>query len=129
MIYFLCKLYSVKRIHSSRMCTVLSSSHLSRGVCLSACLDTNPPGPDPQDQAPPLDQTPRDQAPPWKQTPRPGIPPGQTPLGPGTPLYGKTDTCKNITFATSLRTVKKVSMPSYILYPLLPFHWRIQEKE
>ena len=49
------------RMHSSRMCTVRSSSRLSRGVCLSACWDTNPPGtrPPPKTRHPPGTRHPR----------------------------------------------------------------------
>ena len=73
-------------MHSSRMRTVRSSSRLSRGgVCLSACWDSNPP---------PGTRHPRDQAPPQDRA-HPPLPRGQT------------GTCKNITFATSLRTVIK----------------------
>ena len=49
------------RMHSSRMPTIRSSSHLSRGegLCLSACWDTNPPGPGtPSGSRPPRDQAP-----------------------------------------------------------------------
>ena len=70
------------RMHSSRMPTIRSSSHLSRG---EGSASVHAGIPTPQDQAPPLGaDPPRDQAPP----PR-----------------GQTHTCKNITFATSLRTI------------------------
>ena len=47
------KFYNVTRMHSSRMRTTRSSSHLLGGVCLNACWDTpgcgpgDPPRPDP----------------------------------------------------------------------------------
>ena len=115
------------RMHSSRMRTVRSSSR--GGVCLSACWDTNPPSRQPPDQAPPgsrplCSRHPRLTRHPWEQTPSPtrhslvadlsaadtptgpGTPWEQTPPRPDTPLpCGPTHTCKNITFATSLRTV------------------------
>ena len=80
-----------------------------------------PPGADPQNQASPWaaplgpgtppEQTPHgtrhcppwDQAPPRDQAPRPE---GGTPLRSRHPSCGQTHTCKNITFATSLRTVR-----------------------
>ena len=61
-------------MHSSRMCTIRSSSHLS-GVAdpapMHAGITTPPKGTDPLDQAPPRADTPLDQA---------------APPGPGTPL-------------------------------------------
>ena len=70
-------------------------------VCLSACWDTNPPGPGtPRTRNTPWEQTPPDQTLLWEQTPRPP-PPRREP----TPPFGQTDACKNITIATSLRTV------------------------
>ena len=61
--------------------------------------------------------TPLEQAPPWEQAP----PPEQTPCcnacwdsTPPPPVNRITDTCKNITFATSLRTV--TSFTSQFLY-------------
>ena len=105
------------RMHSSRMHTVRSSGRVSRG---GAFWDTTP-----QDQAPPPGRPnsfgtrhlPRTRLPRTRLPPEPG-----TPLGPGTPHQDQappyqdqapptppvnriTDTCKNITFATSLRTV------------------------
>ena len=59
----------VTRMHSSKIRTICSSSHLSRG---GGVQSRHPPAP--PDQAPPC---------------------------------GQTDTCKNITFATSLQTVKR----------------------
>ena len=56
------------RMHSSRMCTDYSSSHLLGGVCVSACWDT-PPGPGLE--------TPRV----WTWTPPPTTP--NLPLGAG----------------------------------------------
>ena len=79
------------RMHSSRMRTVRSSSRLSGGVFLSACWDTTtPPG--------------RHPPPSWRQPP-----PDQAPPGSRHPPCGQTHACKNITFATSLRTVIKRS--------------------
>ena len=61
----------------------------------------------PSDQAPP----PREQTLPWTKyppriDPREQTPPHQTPQTRHPPVDRMTDTCKNITFATSLRTVK-----------------------
>ena len=106
------------RMHSSGMRTVRSSSRLSLGgICLSACWDTTPrlgtprPG-TPQDQAPLHGPgTPLDQAPPRSRPPGPGTPleadtPRDQAPSRSRPPCGQTDTCKNITFATSLGTVK-----------------------
>ena len=91
-------------MHSSRMHTICSSSHLSWGVCLSACWDTNPPGPVTPWSRPHLGPgTPWDQAPPRSRTLPEQTP--QTRHPPGTRL-GQTHTCKNITFTTSLWMVK-----------------------
>ena len=67
---------------------------------------------------PPGAGTPLEQAPPWKQTPLEQAPPRSRPPQSSAPLEqapamhagkahpsGQNDTCKNITFATSLRTV------------------------
>ena len=95
---------------SSRMRTGRNSSHLPEGVCLSACWDTTPQ--DPWDQAPHQDQgvprpsPPPDQAPPLGSRPPPDSLPG--------PSCGQTDRYKNITFATSLRTVIKTKSKSEI---------------
>ena len=64
-------------------------------------LDQAPPSRHPPEQTPPRADTS------WEQTPpRSRHPPEQTlPRGVGTPC-GQTDACENITFATSLRTVK-----------------------
>ena len=88
-------------MHSSRMRTVHSSSRLFRGD-LPQCMLGYPPGADtPPNQAPaPRVVTPRDQAPPRKQTLRDQAPPWTR-----HPPCGQTDTCKNIAFVTSLRTV------------------------
>ena len=99
-------------MHSSGMRTVRSSSRLSRGVCLSACWDT-PPRADP-----PGPGTPRCKAcwdttcnACWDSTHPQDLLQGM--LGYHLqgmleyhPPGGQTHTCKNITFATSLRTVK-----------------------
>ena len=59
------------------------------GVCLSACWDTTPPGPDQTipEQTPPRDQTPPEQTPPCNQTP-PGRhpPPRGADIPPGSRL-------------------------------------------
>ena len=76
-------------MHSSRMHTIHSSSHLSRGGGLPQCMlgyqppprTRHPPGADPLDQA---------------HTPRPGT----------HPPCGQPHACENITFAASLWTVK-----------------------
>ena len=75
------------RMHSSRMRTVRSSSRLSQRESASVQLGYQPPPP-PGPSTPPGPGTPQEQPPPGADTPR-----------------GQTDTCKNITFATSLRTV------------------------
>ena len=67
----------------------------TRGVCLSACWDTTPPGADtpqsrhppgadtPLEQTPPrADTSPQEQTPPLEQTPLGADPPEQTPLPP-----------------------------------------------
>ena len=84
-------------MNCSRMHTAHSSSHLlGRGVCLSACWDTPPPGPEPPRCGP--------EPPVWAWTPL-GVgldthlarPPNLHP-GPGprhTPMDRMTDTCKN----------------------------------
>ena len=106
-------------MHSSRMRTVRSSSRFSwRGMSASVHAEI----PTPRDHVPPGTMyppgpcTPRDHAPPgtmhiplpWDKTsPRTMHPLPQDHATPGTmhPPCGQTDTCKNITFATSLRTV------------------------
>ena len=86
-------------MHSSRMRTVRSSSRLSRGGLPQCRADTprsrHPPGTRPD--TPAGSRHPPEQTPP-EQTPPPGTRPD--------PPCGQTDACKNITFATSLRTVK-----------------------
>ena len=88
-------------MHSSRMRTVRNSSRLLGG---SASVHAGIPPPPP----------PGPGTPPWEHTP-----PAADPLGPGSPPpprsrhhfpradhpCGQTGSCKNITFATSLRTV------------------------
>ena len=100
----MCERQKIKetRMHSSRMRTIRSSSHLPLGgICLSACWDTNPP---PPGQTPPGSR---------HTTLGPGPPRSRySPLGPDhppqdqTPPCGQTHACENITFATSLRSVK-----------------------
>ena len=97
-------------MHYSRMRTVRSSSHLCRGVSASvyagipSLWSSHPP----QDQAPPRADPP-DQAPPSPPGADPPVqvhPPGSRQPPPTRhPPCGQTDACKNITFATSLRTV------------------------
>ena len=66
----------ITRMHSSGMRTIRSSSHLSRGVCLSACWDTTPLGADTPEADTPKADTPADQAPPRLGT----LPGADTPL-------------------------------------------------
>ena len=93
------------RMHSSRMRTVRSSSCLSRGGWSASVHAGIPP---PRSRRPSGPGTPPEQTPPRDQAPpRPGTPLGADPRpGPGAPHCGQTHTCKNITFATLLRTVK-----------------------
>ena len=86
-------------MHSSRMRTVRSSSRLSGGR--SASVHTTPRS------RPPWTRHPRSRHPPGSRHPPRSRPPGPvTSPRPGTPPVDRmTDTCKNITFATSLRTV------------------------
>ena len=60
------------------------SDSVHRGVCLSACWDTDPPEQTPSRRrhTPPQEQTPPGPGTPWGQTP----PQEQTPPGPGTPV-------------------------------------------
>ena len=97
-------------MHSSRMCTVHSSSCLFWGG-LPQCMLGYPREQTPPDQAPPQDQA----LPTGPGTPPQAPPSDQAPLQTRHPHCGQTDTCKNITYATSLRTVKI----SYILFMLL----------
>ena len=104
-----CKQTLKTRMHSSRIRTVRSSSRLSRGRGgLPQCmLGYQPPHPwsRPPGSRPPRDQTPPRSRHPWSRHP-PGtrLPRGQNPSP--HPLGDRmTDTCKNITFTTSLRTV------------------------
>ena len=91
------------RMHSSRMHTVRSSSHLSQGGSASVHAGI----PTPRDQAPPRTKPPNH---PQDQTPRTRTPPGPgTHLRDQAPPCGQTHACENITFATSLRTVIKQS--------------------
>ena len=98
-------------MHSSRMRTIRNSSHLLLGGL---------PNPSPPEQAPPWEQTsqgadPPGSRPPREQTPPPAEPPNCKACWDNTcnacwesttpPLDRVTETCKNITFATSLRTV------------------------
>ena len=89
-------------MHSRRMRTIRSSNRLSRGWggvggCLPQCMLGYQP---PLEQAPlPREQTPRDQAAPRsRHSPR-----------------GQTHACENITFETSLRTVKIIVNISELL--------------
>ena len=112
------------RMHSSGMRTVRSSSRLSRG--LPQCMLRYQPPPPPGADLPPNQVTPPTRPPwrpvarhagippamhagiahpPWRPAARhAGIPPARH-AGIPPPPCGQTHTCKNITFATSLRTV------------------------
>ena len=110
------------------MRTVRSISRLSLRVCLSACWDTSPPGSrhPPGPGTPQTRHSPGSRHPPRPVTRHAGIPPAMhagiahpletccKPCSDTTckacwdttpPVDRMTDTCKNITFATSLRTV------------------------
>ena len=79
------------------------------GVCLSACWDTTttPPGADPPGPGTPGSRPPQEQtAPGTRHLPGPGTPPG-----------GQTHACENITFATSLRTVKRWLLKVATVFP------------
>ena len=91
-------------MHSSRMCTVHNSSRLPGG---SASVHAGIP---PPDQAPPGADPPSRADPPGTRHPHP--PPGQT------------DRCRNITFATSLRTVI-MSINDICHQMLWPFKWEV----
>ena len=120
---FLSQSTTKTRMHSSRIHTVHSSSHLSRGrfASVHAGITTPPPRTrHPPGTRPPEEQThPRDQAPSARSRPPPRTrhhpqsrPPPGADTPPGTrppPPRGQTHACGNITFATLLRTVKMFS--------------------
>ena len=97
---------NITRMHSSRMRTVCCSGCLSRG---GGAASVHAGIPAPRDKAHPL----KPGIPPWDQSPlEPGLhleqtsPREQTPLrDQASPPPGQSHTCKNITLATSLRTV------------------------
>ena len=121
-------------MHSSGMCTVRNSSRLISGAAGGSLPPRagTPPRRHPPEQAPPgagilqsghpLEQTPQEQVTPlckacwdmtcnacWDSTPpaarHAGIPPAMHAGIAHPPVNRITDTCKNITFTTSLRTV------------------------
>ena len=87
------------RMHSSRMCTVRSSSCLSRGGLPQRMLGYHHP---PGSRPPWTRHPPGSRHPPTRHPPLGADPPDQATTPPPERM---TDTCKNITFATSLRTV------------------------
>ena len=84
----------VTRMHYSKMCTAVAVSVGGLPQCM---LGYHPP-----DQAHPPEQTP----PPGAYTPQSRHPPGSRHPQEQTHACGQTHACENITFATSLRTVK-----------------------
>ena len=114
------------RMHSSRMRTVRNSSHLlSWGGGVSIPLEQAPPRSGtsiPQSSPPPSRHPPsQSRPPPQKPTPRhAGIPPAMhAGIAHPSPVNRMTDRCKNITFATSLRTLIMQKKSLHVLAHLL----------
>ena len=100
-------------------------------VCLSACTDTNPPwdqalprsrSPHGTRHTPRPDTHPRDRHPPDQATPLGQAPPGPVKTPPRPPR-GQTHACENITFASSLRTVKNKCETKWLRCELFGSVW------